>query len=178
MRYWNQYMIDERALRTDNAFAGSLKLEKGLAAARYAFCFWDLVDDENLVVETDVPDARYWSFQLYVPGWFELVDPVSRITSRNHLQTELSADGRVRMVVGPTDPGIANWLDTGGRRQGLCTLRWFWPTGDDEPTPTARVVATRDLESALDPAATRVSLANRAAELELRRAHLAWRFRV
>jgi hypothetical protein len=178
MRYWNQYMIDERSARTDNAFAGSLKVEKGLAAARYAFCFWDLAEDETLVVETDVPDARYWSFQLYVPGWFELVDPVSRITSRNHLQTELSADGRVRMVVGPTDPGIANWLDTGGRRQGLCTLRWFWPTGDDEPTPMARVIRTSELEAALDPAATRVTPEDRAAELEHRRAHLAWRFRV
>jgi hypothetical protein len=178
MRYWNQYMIDERALRTDNAFAGSLKLEKGLAAARYAFCFWDLADDETLVVETDVPDARYWSFQLYVPGWFELVDPVSRITSRNHLQSEVSVDGRVRMVVGPTDPGIANWLDTGGRRQGLCTLRWFWPEGDDEPTPMARVIRTSELAAALDPSATRATPEDRAAELDHRRAHLAWRFRV
>jgi len=82
------------------------------------------------------------------------------------------------MVVGPTDPGIANWLDTGGRRQGLCTLRWFWPAGEDEPTPSARVIRTNDLAVALDPAATRVTPEDRAAELDHRRAHLAWRFRV
>ena len=178
MRYWNQYMIDERASRVDNSFAGSLTLAKGLAAARYAFCFWDLSEDEALIVETDVPAARYWSFQLYVPGWFELVDPVSRITSRNHLQTELSGDGRVRMVVSPVDPGVANWLDTGGRRQGLCTLRWFWPVGGSEPTPTATRVSLDQLAAHLDPTATPVDAAGRAAELDHRRAHLAWRFRV
>ena len=178
MRYWNQYMIDERAARIDNSFAGSLKLEKGLAAARYAFCFWDLADDEALVIDTEVPDARYWSFQLYVPGWFELVDPVARITSRNHLQTEADESGRIRMIVAPVDPGVTNWLDTGGRRQGLCTLRWFWPVGDGEPTPVARVVSLRDLDAALDPAATRVDPAARGVELARRRAHLSWRFRV
>ena len=178
MRYWNQYMIDERSARVDNSFAGSLKLEKGLAAARYAFCFWDLAEDEALVIETDVPDARYWSFQLYAPGWFELVDPVGRITSRNHLQTEVTTSGRIRMVVAPVDPGVANWLDTGGRSQGLCTLRWFWPTGAGEPTPAARVVPLRDLDDVLDPGATLVDAVQRADELARRRAHLAWRFRV
>lgn len=178
MRYWNQYMIDERAARTDNTFAGSLQVAKGLAAARYAFCFWDLADGEALVVDTDVPPARYWSFQLYVPGWFEIIDPVTRITSRNHTQTQVSTDGRVQMVVSPSDPGVANWLDTGGRGQGLCTLRWFWPDGDSEPSPTARVVKVDDLADLLDRHHLAIDADQRRAELAERRSHLAWRFRV
>ena len=178
MRYWNQYMIDERAARIDNSFAGSLQVEKGLAAARYAFCFWDLADDEALVVDTGVPPARYWSFQIYVPGWFELVDPVSRITSRNHTQTQILDDGRVQMVVSPSDPGVANWLDTGGRGQGLCTLRWFWPEGDGEPTPTARVLKVDALAELLDSGHLVIDADQRRAELAERRSHLAWRFRV
>lgn len=177
MRYWNQYMIDERATRVDNSFAGSLTLAKGLAAARYAFCFWDLADDEALVIDTDLPNARYWSFQLYVPGWFELVDPVTRVTSRNQTQTDVIDGNRIQMVVSSVDPGVANWLDSGGRRRGLCTLRWFWPRGDEEPTPTARVIALDDLGDALDPASSRVSAEQRRVELAARRAHLAWRFR-
>jgi hypothetical protein len=178
MRYWNQYMIDERAARVDNTFAGSLILEKGLAAARYAFCFWDLADDEALVIDTDLPLARYWSFQLYVPGWFETVDPVTRITSRNHMQAEVREANRVQMVVSSVDPGVVNWLDTGGRPQGLCTLRWFWPDVDQEPTPTARVVKLGEVQGELDPGARLMSPGERRAELAARRSHLAWRFRV
>jgi hypothetical protein len=178
MRYWNTYMIDEREARVDNSFAGSLKLEKGLAAARYAFCFWNLAADEALLIDTDLPHARYWSFQLYVPGWFETVDPVTRITSRNHTQAELLDGNRIQMVVSSVDPGAVNWLDTGGRSQGLCTLRWFWPEGDQEPMPAAKVVALGELGGALDPASTQMTPIERAAELAARRTHLAWRFRV
>ena len=177
MRYWNRYMIEEREARIDNAFAGSIAVAKGLAAARYAFCFWDLADGEALIVESDVPDARYWSLQLYVPGWFELVDPVERISSRNHTQTEVLAGGRIQVVVSPVDPGVANWLDTGGRPQGRCTLRWFWPAGEEGPAPVARVVKVADLGAHLAADATRVAPAERAEELRARQAHLAWRFR-
>ena len=177
MRYWNRYMIDERAARVDNSFAGSLRLAKGLAAARYAFCFWDLDPDQALVIDTDLPDARYWSFQLYVPGWFELVDPVTRVTSRNRTQAEVLDGNRIQMVVSPIDPGVLNWLDTGGRPSGLCTLRWFWPGGEDEPNPTARVIALDALDAAIDPASSPITPDQRRAELDARRTHLAWRFR-
>jgi hypothetical protein len=178
MRYWNKYMIDEREARVDNSFAGSLKLAKGLAAARYAFCFWNLAADEALLIDTDLPHSRYWSFQLYVPGWFETVDPVTRITSRNHTQTQVLDGGRVQMVVSSSDPGVGNWLDTGGREHGLCTLRWFWPEGDHEPTPVARVVAHHEIQLALDPGLDRITPMQRESELAARRSHLAWRFRV
>lgn len=178
MRYWNRYMIEERSARVDNSFAGTLKLDKGLAAARYDFCFWDLAADEALVIDTAVPLARYWSIQLYVPGWFEIVDPVTRITSRNHTQAQVLDGDRIQLVLSPTDPGVANWLDTAGRSEGLCTLRWFWPEGDGEPGPSARVVPLFDLDSVLDPAHRVVDPQQRAVELASRRAHLAWRFRV
>jgi hypothetical protein len=177
MAYWNRYMLEEREARTDNSFAGSFRLSKGLSAARYAFCFWDLAPEDALVVETDVPNARYWSLQLYVPGWFELVDPVERITSLNHTQLVASSDGRLRAVVAHRDPGVANWLDAGGRRTGLCTLRWFWPSDEAGPEPVATVVPLADLAAALPADTPGVSAEERAAQLAARRAHLAWRFR-
>jgi hypothetical protein len=177
MAYWNRYMTEERGKRTDNAFAGSFKLDKGLSAARYGFCFFDLDPDEALIVETDKPEARYWSLQLYVPDWFEIVDPVERITSLNHTQCTVSSDGRLRAVVAHADPGVANWLDTGGRRTGLCMLRWFWPTGDGAPEPVGRVVPLGEVAAALPADHPRVSPDERAAVLAARRTHLAHRFR-
>jgi hypothetical protein len=177
MTYWNQYMIDQRAIRDDNSFHGSFAQDKGLAAARYGFCFWDLGPDEALIIESGVPDARYWSLQLYPMGWFELADPVERITSLNHVQTTLSSDGRIRAVVAHRDPGVVNWLDAGGRRNGLCTLRWFWPISDDAPAPTARVVHVDEVRGSMPDDTVLVGPEERSATLESRRRHLAWRFR-
>jgi hypothetical protein len=119
-----------------------------------------------------VPAARYWSLQLYSMGWFEPIDGPGRVTSRNHLQTTVGAGGRVRSVVAHADPGVDNWLDTGGRREGLLILRWFWPSGEGAPAPSATVVPVAAI--ARDPGVTTDA---RAREREARRRHMAWRFR-
>ena len=167
--YWNTYMKERRSTQPDNTFTAPLKLDKGLDAARYLHCIWDLDPDDALVVDCDVPDARYWSWQLYQLGWFDLVDPVERTTSLNHTDAVVDADGRVRVVVAHRDPGVANWLDTGGRREGLLMLRWFWPRGAD-PAPVTRVVPLSELSGPVTPD-------DRADVLRRRRSHLAWRFR-
>jgi hypothetical protein len=166
MAYWNDYMVAARAAGNDNQFAPSQRISKGLALARYAFCFWRLGPDEALVVDVEAPAARYWGLHLYTLGWFEPIDPGGRVTSRNHLQTTVGPDGRVRVVVAHRDPGEANWLDTGGRGEGLLTLRWFWPANGEPPSPTTTVV----------PLPARAA-PGREAEVDARREHIAWRFR-
>ncbi len=176
LTYWNQYMLDARAEQTDNVFGGGYDVKRGLAAAKYAFCFFDLAPDEVLVVESDIPDSRYWSFHLYSLAWWEALEFGSRVTTRNHTQTRISDDGRIRVVVAHDDPGVANWLDTEGRREALLTLRWFWP-GGDPPSPVARVVKLADVRAALPADEPVVTPDQRRAELHARRDHLAWRFR-
>ena len=70
--YWHGYLRDARAQRATNSFAAPIALSKGLSVARYAFCFWELEPGQALLIETDVPDARYYSLQLYRLGTFEL----------------------------------------------------------------------------------------------------------
>ena len=176
--YWDAYMADNRADRVDNTFdASSVAVAKGLSVARYEFCFWYLGPDEALLIECDRPDARYWSAQIYAMHTFEPIDPYGAVTSRNHLQSEVSADGRLRYVVSGHDPGVANWLDTGGRRNGLCTLRWFWPHSDDRPEVATRVVDVARIADHLPPDTPTVTEQERAEELAARQAHLRWRFR-
>jgi hypothetical protein len=169
MTYWNRYLTDARAGQVDNAFTPPVEVAKGLAVARYAYCFWDLAPGQALVIDTDVPAARYWSLQLYNLGWFEAFDVDDRITSLNHTQARVDDDGRVHVVVSGEDVGALNWLDTGGRRSGLVMLRWFWPTGGP-PAPATRVVDVGDARGPVDAEARR---AQRRARLD----HLAWRFR-
>lgn len=175
IRFWNDYLVGHRATGTDNEIAQPMKVAKGLAAANYGFGFWDMADDDAIVLESSVPDARYWSVQLYDLGTYELVDPADRITSLNHRQAQVDPDGKVRFVLSNRDPGVANWLDTGGRRTGQFTFRWFWANGD--PTYSSRLVRVDELADALPPDGARVTAAARAATMDARRQHLAWRFR-
>jgi hypothetical protein len=172
---WNRYMLERRAEGVDNTFAPPHKVSKGLEDARYGFCFWDLEPDQALVVESTVPDARYWSLQLYQLAWYDLVDLVDRQTSLNHRQTVIDADGKFRVVLSHADPGVANWLDVGGRKDGLLTFRWFWQKGN--PEITTRVVALGEVDSVLPAGTPRVSATERVEQIRARRAHLAWRFR-
>ena len=173
---WNRYMAEHRAAAIDNEFAEVKKIAKGLDAARYRFCFWNLQPDEALVVTASVPQSRYWSLQLYNMAWFDLLEPTERQISLNHRQAAIDSDGLVRVVVAHRDPGVANWLDAGGREVGLLTLRWFWPDGED-PMVDSGVVPVADVASVLAETSPAVSAEQRLAALRARRAHLAWRFR-
>jgi hypothetical protein len=77
-------------------------------------------------------------------------------------------------VVAHDDPGVANWLDTEGRRTAQLTFRCGW----GEPTaPTARVVRVADLERELPPETPRVTAQQRMDQLAGRAEHLRWRWR-
>lgn len=178
MEFWHDYMERKRAEHVDNTFeAATMRLAKGLSFARYENCYWALETDEALVIEIERPDARYWSAQLYQMDTFDLVDRFGRITSRNQRQTRVSEDGIVRWVLAADDPGVANWLDTGGRPVGLCVVRWFWPRSETATRPRTRLVRTSELRVHLPEDEPVVPPEQRAAELTARQAHLRWRFR-
>ena len=35
-------------------------------------------------------------------------------------------DGSWTVVISARDPGVPNWLDTGGRLEGFALIRWVW----------------------------------------------------
>ena len=177
LEYWNTYMRDARGRGPVNEFSGGFRQSKGLATARYDFCCYELGLDDALLVEAEVPDARYWSFHLYADGWMEVPDRERRVTALNHLQTYVSGDGLIRIVIARRDPGVANWLDTTERETGQLTFRWFWPRSDRHPSISTRVVAAASVADLVPADTPRLDAETRAADLALRRAHLNWRFR-
>ena len=172
--FWNQYMIVARDKQDDNSFGDKIDVPRGLQISQFGFCFYDLAPDQALHVHADVPDAKYWSLQLYRMRWFTPYD-ISRSTSLNHTQMHVGADGRFHVVVAHRDPGVANWLDTEGRVQGLVNFRYFW--GASLPKLEAEVVPVDDVRTVLPADTPLVSAAERSEELQARRDHLAWRFR-
>ncbi len=88
---------------------------------QYAGGWFQLGDDEALVVEVDPPDCRYWSVHLMSP-WLESLEGQASVNKR---QVQLEAGQPARFIIAARDPGQPNWLATGGRREGCFAFRWM-----------------------------------------------------
>jgi len=134
---------------------------------------WELGDEQALVIEVTPPEALYWSVSLG-NHWWETIDYANRQSSLNGHQASIDDDGVFRAVVAHSDPGVANWLDTAGHRQGPVIFRWLRAQG--APVPTTRVVAVDDLATTLPERTARVDGAQRRAIVARRRAAVRRRF--
>jgi hypothetical protein len=102
----------------------------------------ELEEGESLVIEGRPPESRYWVMQ-FCDRWMSA--PGGRRTGwLNDGTVELDPDGRYRIVAGPEDPGVGNWIDTTGHRRGALLARFV--SGENVPeAPSVRVVRTSDL---------------------------------
>jgi hypothetical protein len=101
-----------------------------------------LASDEALVIEIEPPATRYWSVTLE-NIWHECIDPRRRRSSITNAAVVPDDDGRVRIVAAATDPGVDNWIDTGGRHRGFVTVRWL--DNPDPPMVKTSVTAVSDV---------------------------------
>ncbi|MDO7843603.1 DUF1214 domain-containing protein [Sphingomonas immobilis] len=89
-----------------------------LAGGRY-----DLGPDEVIVLTTTHGVARYTGVQVTDP-WMIAADATKYQTSINTSQATPNANGSFTYVIGPKDPGVANWIDTAGFHHGYLLARW------------------------------------------------------
>ncbi len=108
----------------------------------YYHGYWELADDEALVIETTPPPCEYWNLQLN-NHWMESLDYRYHNIAVNHHGAKYRDDGSVRIVVAHQNPGVDNWLDTAGHQRG--TMCWRWIRADVKPRPNTRVVKVADL---------------------------------
>jgi hypothetical protein len=100
--------------------------------------------DEALVIDLVPPDTRYWSVTVE-NIWHECIDPRRRRSSITNAGALSRPDGVVRLVIAATDPGVDNWLDTGGRHRGFVVVRWL--DNPDPPAVTTNVMRTAEVGS-------------------------------
>ena len=105
--------------------------------------YFDLADDEMLVVEVTPPACEYWMIALH-NHWMETLDYVHHQSTLNCQSAQLEPDGRVRFVIARDDPGVPNWLDTCGHRRGTIGVRWVGPDVVDV-VPSTRLVKVGSL---------------------------------
>lgn len=102
---------------------------------------FEIEEDEALIIETELPEkVRYWSFML-ADDLFATIDWTHRQSSLNAYQARIDTDGRFRAVVSLRDPGVPNWLDTGGYLHGAIQGRWNQASSAPHPKLTRMPLA-------------------------------------
>lgn len=109
----------------------------GVPHIAYYHGYFELADDEALVIDVTPPDCDYWNFQLN-NHWMESLDYRYFPITVNKASAKLRDDGSVRLVIAARDPGKDNWIDTCGHARGTMCLRWV--RAKDHPQPTCTVV--------------------------------------
>ena len=138
-----------------------------------------LADDEALVFHLERRQAAYLGFQLS-DTWGQGQAPhyIERTGSLNGAQARPNGDATYTYVIAPADPGVHNWLDTGGLHAGTFCTRWQnLPKGVNTTgaVKEVRLVKTADLRQVLPPETVWVTPEERDAQRQARMAAFARR---
>jgi hypothetical protein len=100
---------------------------------------WALDPDEALLVTVTPPEpCAYWDVQVG-NGWYESFDYRHRFSGLTCAGAVTRDDGSFTLVLADRDPGVANWLEAAGHREGHIAIRWQLSDGN-LPIPETRVV--------------------------------------
>ncbi len=123
-------------------------------------------DGEALLVEArGAAECTAFSLSL-TDAAFSTIDWANAHSSLNRHQATIDTDGVVRVVVAISDPGVSNWLDTTGHRNGALQFRWSGTSAP--PEVSVRAVSPSALDDALPASAVRVSPEQRATAIRAR----------
>ena len=109
----------------------------------YAMGPYTLEEDEALVVDVTFLPCAYAGVALW-NRFSQTIDARLHRSTLNHRQAVVDADGVARVVVAHRDPGVPNWVDTGGRPRG--SVYWRFLLAERLPSPLrSQVVRLADL---------------------------------
>ena len=138
-----------------------------------------LSHDEAMIVTSNAAGAAYRDFVLH-DVWYRTIEYWERQSSLNNGQMVPDEDGRYTLVVAHRDPGVANWLDTGGLHEVYALHRWqglpLEGGSPQAPKIQSEVIKLRDLDSKLPAGVRRITPREREQQLERRRSAFQRRF--
>jgi hypothetical protein len=138
---------------------------------------FSLAPDEALAVTIARGEAAYLGFQVVDP-WTLAADARGNLTSLNRAQSAPDKDGNYTYVIAPNDPGIANWLDSTGLRDGYGVIRWQGtPAGMTNAGLIRSFRVIKLADAAKLPGIAQITPARRQAQLAQRAADWANRLR-
>jgi len=196
MHFWNEFYTvlletygkrdgsDGERFMPRNKFnkpnAASAATGGGQSTNIYAGGVFELEEDEALVIESCFEiEPEYIGFSMS-NLWGESLDYANHQSSLNGFQATRDDDGAIRFVIAHRDPGVANWLDTTGHREGFMSPRWAYSTTPPEdrwPTIKATKVAFGAVDAHLPPDTKRVTREERSRLIAARQEHVKRRYR-
>jgi len=129
---------EPNVLPTPFSFRDSSLPVPGAADIVYALARWRLEPDEALVMTGTLPRGAFANVMLW-NRHMQTLEYRNRRSSLNQDQIHLEPDGSYRIVIAHRDPGIPNWLDCEGHRQGTIFWRFLLPETDPPRTQCAVV---------------------------------------
>ena len=167
-------MAGQLSLSESNQLADVSSSFPAIAGQAYTHGLIELSDDDVWVAECQIPPGcPYWSVQL-MDHAYSALDAMNTQASLNGHSAVADPDGVYRIVVGAVDPGLANWLDTGGQQRVQIRFRWY---SADAPEISTSVVSRAELDTWLPADTARVNETERRAALTERAIGLQWRRR-
>ncbi len=119
--------------------------------------WFDLAENEAVIVTADAVQCEYHSFVIY-DLWGRSLEYRDHQTSLNNAQMAADGDGRFTYVISPRDPGTHNWLDTMGQTELRVNLRWQGlGSSARAPALETRVVNLSELSAALPPGVHKIT---------------------
>ncbi|QZH62622.1 DUF1214 domain-containing protein [Mycolicibacterium farcinogenes] len=171
----NTYMtVATGATGTPNTLSQPQHNAQFLSTQLQSAGYFQLKDDEAMIITVDPGDAEYFVVPV-TNDWTITNDTRNQQTSLNNSQAVKNADGTYTIVVSKNDPGVANWVSTGGLNQGTISMRFQGvdPDATNMPTVSTQVVNVSEVKGILegDPNTTDEQLNyNRAQQLAERKA--------
>jgi hypothetical protein len=138
----------------------------------------ELAEDEALIVRMNSAGALFRNVVL-CDRFFLSLNYWSRTGSFNMAQMAADDDGLFTFVVAHQDPGVHNWLDTGGLNRTIFGCRWQVLPRDgtgEAPFMSVRRVRQAELDRELPPGVRRISAAERSLQIAQREAGFGRRF--
>jgi hypothetical protein len=151
----------------------------GLVTQMISFGRARIADDEAFVVTTTPGGAKYRGLVMGDPVWLISLDSLTRSGSANVGYTVPNSDGSTTYVIARTDPGVHNWMDTGGIDEVTLFHRWQGlPTTPDAVPASIKgeLVKLKDLDAVLPKDTRRVSPAERKLQFAARTASFGLRY--
>lgn len=166
---WDEWIVQLREAHVPGRIAAPKGFVGGADAISYGNDWFRLGPDEAMILETELPRARYWTIQL-CNLWFTTMDYATRQTSLNPTQARVDADGILRCVIAHRDPGVPNWLDTSGHPEGMIQYRWVWT--ENKPHPTVKIVPFSEIRDHLPADTPEIGAQERREIIAVRQRHL------
>jgi len=162
---------DTGELRPPNVMTQPASNAEFLANQLQSNGYFQLADDEALMLTVEPGNAGFFTVPVY-NDWTITDDYWNEQTSLNNAQAVANPDDTYTLVISKADPGVANWVSTGGLNQGIISMRFqnLDPESSDAPAVRSVVVKLEDLDEYLPAGTVYVTAAERATQLAARKA--------